>query len=156
AISSLLLCFAGNAVDATDPTTNLRAYYISSAWLFLLGASAGFFNVPLEAYIQQRSDLKQRGTVLAASNFISFSLMLLASGLFYVMREQLHLSASTVFLIAGLGTIPIVIYVFGLLPQASIRCLVWFVSLLLYCIRVRGRENLPETGGALLVSNHIS
>jgi acyl-[acyl-carrier-protein]-phospholipid O-acyltransferase/long-chain-fatty-acid--[acyl-carrier-protein] ligase len=94
--------------------------------------------------------------VLAANNFISFSLMLLSGVLFWLLRDVLKLSASGIFLIAGLGTIPVVFYVLSLLPNATIRFVVWLTSCIFYRVRVRGRENLPATGGALLVANHVS
>jgi acyl-[acyl-carrier-protein]-phospholipid O-acyltransferase/long-chain-fatty-acid--[acyl-carrier-protein] ligase len=50
----------------------------------------------------------------------------------------------------------VVLYVLNLLPDATIRFLVWIVSATLYRVKVRGRENLPATGGALLVANHVS
>src|ERR1700722_17245661 len=37
-----------------------------------------------------------------------------------------------------------------------IRVIVWLLTHTLYRLRVIGRENFPRTGGALLVSNHMS
>ncbi len=82
--------------------------------------------------------------------------MLVAAGLFWLMQTQFHWSASTIFLAAGLGTVPVAIYVVCLIPQATVRCIVWIISKLLYRLRVRGLKNLPQTGGALLVANHVS
>jgi len=42
------------------------------------------------------------------------------------------------------------------LADASVRAFVWLVTHLFYPLRVRGLENLPRRGGALLVSNHVS
>ncbi|MCG8585517.1 MAG: MFS transporter [Pirellulales bacterium] len=125
-------------------------------WLFMLGFSSGLFDVPLEAFLQHRSPPKARGSVLAASNFITFAGMLIISGVFYVMKGMLELSPSTIFFLAGVGTIPVFLYVLFLLPQATIRFFVWLMSHTAYRVRVYGRENLPKTGGALLVCNHIS
>ncbi len=156
AVSSLLLFAAGNSVDPAVPATAQHSYYWSCLWLFLLGISAGLFNIPLEAFLQDRSETRNRGTILAASNFVSFSFILGASGLFYVMHTWLELSASEIFLVAGLGTIPVVIYIIRLLPLASFRFMVWLASLLVYRLRIYGQQNIPRTGGALLVANHVS
>jgi len=43
-----------------------------------------------------------------------------------------------------------------LLADAVVRAFVWLVTCLFYPLRVRGLENLPRQGGALLVSNHVS
>ena len=42
------------------------------------------------------------------------------------------------------------------LADSLVRAFVWLVTCLFYPLRVRGRENLPRRGGALLVSNHVS
>ena len=43
-----------------------------------------------------------------------------------------------------------------LLPDSLLRLVLWMATHSLYRIRVEGRENIPETGGALFVSNHMS
>jgi len=156
AVSSLLLFLAGSGIDPDVAATTQRAYGWTCVWLFTLGVGAGLFNIPLESYLQHRSNIRTRGTILAASNFVSFSLILLSSGLFLVFQEVFQLSASQIFLMSGLGTIPVVIYAFGVLPQATIRFIVWMSSKSMYRVRVYNRENLPEAGGALLVCNHVS
>lgn len=37
-----------------------------------------------------------------------------------------------------------------------VRSVLWTIGHVLFRIRIEGRENIPSTGGALLVSNHIS
>ena len=155
-VSSMLLFYAGSQVDTATQASMQNAYWWSNLWLFALGFSAGLFNVPLESFMQHRSDPNNRGVILAANNFVAFTLMLGASGLFYLMQGPLALSSSEIFLVAGLGTIPVIIYAFGVLPQATIRFVVWLASMTIYRIRVHGRENVPKEGGALIVANHVS
>ncbi|MHB1034165.1 MAG: acyl-[ACP]--phospholipid O-acyltransferase [Pirellulales bacterium] len=152
AVSSMLL------FTVPDPmsTPSTISYAWSCAWLFALGVSAGLFDVPLEAYMQHRSPAQSRGAILAASNFMTFSGMLLAAGLFWLWREPMGLSARQIFLVAGLLTLPVFVYVVWLLPGATIRFVVWLASHTIYRLRIHGRENLPEEGGALLVANHVS
>lgn len=124
--------------------------------LFLLGLSAGMFNIPLEAYLQHRSDPKQVGVNIAASNFLVFSFILGSSGLYYLIREVAGLSSRWIFLGAGLLTIPIIAIVFRLIPKETIRCLVWLLFRLVYKVRVFGSEHIPNHGGGLIVANHVS
>jgi acyl-[acyl-carrier-protein]-phospholipid O-acyltransferase/long-chain-fatty-acid--[acyl-carrier-protein] ligase len=134
--------------------------------LLLLGTSAGLFDVPLEAYLQDRSPRESRGSILAASNFLTFSGICLASFLFAALRmpvsggpgQAAHelFTPQQIFALAGLGTIPVFFYIIFLLPQASIRFVVWLASHTIYRIRVFGREHLPRHGGALLVPNHVT
>ncbi len=141
---------SGNsAVEVTAAATH-RAFVWSCVWLTVLGVSAGLFDIPLESYLQQRSEVKTRGTILAAANFIAYSFMLVAAGLFWLMQAKLDWSAATIFLVAGLGTVPVAIYVVCLIPQATVRCIVWILSKLIYRLHVRGLRNLPERGGAPL------
>ncbi|HMP80203.1 MAG TPA: MFS transporter, partial [Pirellulaceae bacterium] len=48
----------------------------------LLGISAGFFDVPLSSYLQDRSPRESRGSILAATNFMLFGVVMLASLLY--------------------------------------------------------------------------
>ncbi|MEE3372585.1 MAG: MFS transporter [Planctomycetota bacterium] len=243
------------------------------ACLFLvgLGFSAGLFDVPINAYMQQRSPREHRGSILAASNFLTFSGVVLIALLFNAMRtdyspgrlenaigpvgkteqqaidtivreysqnwqpsveqdqikeyldanahvsrkhllahllwedvakrspvetsalveeeradpgfpqlsrvdylqafrkdaelvSQVYtqasgppfLAANEIFLVCGIGTVPVFLYIVWLIPQATIRFLVWIASGLVYRIRLYGAEHVPEEGGALLVANHVS
>jgi len=154
-VTSLLLFFTGSSIDG--PESNSQIYYLLSLlWLFLLGVSSGLFDIPLETFLQHRSEVETRGSILAAANFLAFAFILVASFAFWVMQKHLEMSASQIFMVIGLLTIPVGIYIFKLLPNATIRALVWLVSRTIYKLRVRGHDNLPKKGGALLVANHVS
>jgi acyl-[acyl-carrier-protein]-phospholipid O-acyltransferase/long-chain-fatty-acid--[acyl-carrier-protein] ligase len=66
------------------------------------------------------------------------------------------LTSKQIFLLCGLLTVPVFIYIIAAIPQAALRFLVWLLAHSVYRIRVKGRDYLPEEGGALLVSNHVS
>lgn len=155
-VSSLMLFIAGRHVDAGHDVLGQSAFWWTCFWLFQLGASAGLFNIPLEAYLQHESDDRTRGTVLAGSNFTAFTLILASCGLYFALREGLGVSPEAIFMIAGIGTIPVAVYVFRLLPDVTVRFVLWLATHSLYKLRVEGRENVPERGGALLVANHVS
>lgn len=155
-VSAFLLYASGNQVDLNAANGVEIAMIKSCVWLFLLGISAGLFNIPLEAFLQHRSSTENRGTILAAANFVTFAGILSVSFFFPLMQSQWGMSASEVFLAAGIGTIPVAIYIFTLLPEATIRFILWLITHSIYRVRIRGRRNIPETGGALLVANHIS
>lgn len=161
AISSMLLFTVDGNLAAAGASWS-PAFLLAGLFLFLLGTSAGLFDVPLSSYMQHRSPPEQRGAILAASNFLTFAGMLASAGVYYLLRspigagEEPLFSARQVFLLAGLFTVPVFVYIVCLLPQASIRFMVWLASKTAYRIRVYGHENLPQRGGALLVSNHVS
>ncbi len=65
-------------------------------------------------------------------------------------------SARSVFLIMGLMTIPVVLYSIYRLSREMVR-MAWLVMLrVVYNVRVTGIENIPDSGGAVLVPNHSS
>ncbi len=172
-VSSLLLFTVPHTIFVEGPGMTAGAIWACTL-LFFLGTSAGLFSVPLEAYLQHRSPRESRGSILAASNFLTFSGICLASLLFAVLRTPREVAAAgtavgegaatlaplmtpqQIFFLAGLLTIPVFVYIVWLIPQASIRFFVWLLSKTVYRIRVFGRENLPREGGALLVCNHVS
>jgi len=140
-----------------DPSKAWTVSYVAAQLLlFLLGMFAGLFNVPLAAYMQRYSKTENRGSVLAACNFLTFAGMLVTSLLYWMSGNVLHLSAREVFLVCGVVTLPVLIYIVVLIPQATIRFLAWLVTHTAYKVRVHQRHNLPETGAALLAPNHIS
>jgi 1-acyl-sn-glycerol-3-phosphate acyltransferase len=66
------------------------------------------------------------------------------------------MTARQIFLLSGLFTLPVFLYIIFLIPQASVRFVLWLASNTVYRLKVTGLENLPERGGALLVANHVS
>jgi len=64
----------------------IPALYPAIMLAFVMGVSAGLFIVPINTFIQFRSDPAQRGQVLAASAFLGWVGVLLASGLIYLLR----------------------------------------------------------------------
>ncbi|HKB53940.1 MAG TPA: 1-acyl-sn-glycerol-3-phosphate acyltransferase, partial [Ramlibacter sp.] len=128
---------------------------IATAELSLLGFFAGFFAVPVNAMIQHRPERGRRGGVLAAANLLSFVGVALSGGLFYLFTLA-RFTPSRIFLGGAVLTAAATTYVLYLLPDALLRLLLWFLTHTLYDIRVEGRDNVPEKGGALFVCNHLS
>ena len=124
--------------------------------LALLGFSGGLFAVPVSALIQHRPRPEQKGGVIAAANLISWIGILLASGAYYVFARVLHQSARAMFLDGAILTLVTTGYAIWLLPDSLVRFVLWAATHTIYRVRVEGRENVPETGGALFVCNHMS
>ena len=155
AIFSVALFFIAPAsVSSANPTL----FYWALAMLFGLGIGGGLYDIPLESFIQRRSDDDSRGRIIAGSNFISFSAMLGAYGVFYVLngKDMLNLSSSTVFLLSGISMLPVALVVLLIVPAATIRAFIWVLTRFMYRVKVKGLEHIPEKGGALFVCNHVS
>jgi acyl-[acyl-carrier-protein]-phospholipid O-acyltransferase/long-chain-fatty-acid--[acyl-carrier-protein] ligase len=97
------------------------AYYWGCLCLFFMGVSAGLYDVPLMSYLQYNSPAKSLGQVLASSNFLSFSAMLLASGVFWLLRSVMEDSAGAIFLVAGLLTTVVFLVALAAVPRQTLR-----------------------------------
>ena len=124
--------------------------------LALLGIFGGVFAVPLGALIQHRPRREDKGGVIAAANLVSFIGIALASVAYYIFTHWFHQNAAGVFLDGAILTLVTSGYAIWLLPDSLVRFLLWAATMTLYRIRVDGRENVPESGGALFVCNHMS
>ena len=124
--------------------------------LALLGFSGGFFIVPVSALLQHRPARENKGQVQAVANWLSFVGVFLASGAHWLLAQKFGWSPRAVFLFGGVLTFLGAAYVVFLLPDALLRFVLWFITRTLYRIRVVGRDNIPEKGGALFVCNHVS
>lgn len=131
-------------------------FWSAAGLLAGLGFSAGFFIVPLNALLQHRPAPEVKGSVIAMANLMTFVGMLVATGFYWVLATALKLSPLHVFLASSLLTAIATVYVCWLQPDSLMRLVLWLLTHSVYRIRIVGRENVPERGGALFVSNHMS
>jgi len=149
--SGTSLRFAGSIISVAVIWARLRIFDLG-----LLGVSGGLFAVPLGALIQHRPKPEEKGGVIAAANLVSFIGIALASGAYYVFRDIFHQTPEGIFLDGAILTLVTTAYSIYLLPDSLLRFVLWAATHSVYRIRVEGRENIPERGGALFVSNHMS
>ena len=124
--------------------------------LFALGFFGGLYIVPISAILQHRPSREDKGAVLAAANLVSWIGIFLAAALFGLFRTFLKLSPPEIFVVISSLTLAATIYLLTLMPDALLRFVLWCVTNTLYRIRIVGRDNIPEKGGALFVCNHLS
>jgi acyl-[acyl-carrier-protein]-phospholipid O-acyltransferase/long-chain-fatty-acid--[acyl-carrier-protein] ligase len=124
--------------------------------LLLVGLSAGFFAVPLQALIQQRSPIDERGRVISTGNFLCFVAILGASGVLWILDVQWHLSPAKVFIACALFSALVAMELLRRLPDFFLRLMLYPIAHGLYSVRVKGQSHVPMEGPVLLVSNHVS
>ncbi len=134
------------------------SFALSLLALAAMGVSGGFFIVPLSATLQQRSPPEAKGRILAASNVLTFSAMLLAAAFYWVLADpsMLNLPPDKLFIVAGAVTVAVALAICAMLPEAMVRLVLWLLTHTVYRIRVVDGDRVPERGGALLVCNHVS
>lgn len=91
--------------------------YPVMAVILLYGVSAGLFSLPLQTFIQLRAEPGIRGEVLAASSFVNWIGILIASGLTFLFSGPLHLTAAEGFSLMGVMNLLVVILGIRLLSR---------------------------------------
>ncbi len=132
-------------------------------WLAVLGIGAGMFDVPLEAYLQEQSPPAKLGTVLASTNMLVFTGMLVASIAYYGLRVPVGagqaaplLSARGIFGLFGLMSVVALAVAVWAAPRATLRFVVGGIVGTVWRFRVCQEENVPTTGPLVIAANHLS
>lgn len=146
----------GLGIFAVDLYVAYTSYLHTFVSHLLLGLSGGLFIVPLNAYLQQRSEPTAKGRIIAAANVLTFSGVLVGSAITWLTSGPLGLSPNSLMLLAGIATFGATVYILTILPDFLVRLSLWLLARTLYRITVLGREHLPKEGPALLVGNHVS
>ena len=92
-----------------------KGFFFASGGLFLLGISAGLYDVPLLATLQTKSPEEHRGRILAAYNFCSFAAMAIFSVVQGFLAsppgfKERGLSATHIWALCAILTLPILVY----------------------------------------------
>ena len=148
--SILMAVFSGCSMPREDRTTG--RWPCSRCWEL----SSGLFIVPLNAYLQQRAEAREKGRLIATNNFYNTVGLLLASATLWLMHDRLHVSPDKLILIFGLATVGATAYIVTVVPDFLIRFVLWMATHTIFRIRIVGQENVPFRGPALLVANHMS
>ena len=128
--------------------------------LFAAGIGGGLFVVPLRAYFQHRVAPEACGAALNANNVLCF---LLVVALDFLVRRAVPFSGEGTFfspegMITLLGAVTFLVTLFSMwaLPDFFLRFLIISLGNVSYRTVIRGAENIPDRGPALLLSNHVS
>ena len=154
------LYFASRGLPASD-SLGVRAFVAQPAhWrvmadLALLSLFAGLYSVPMYALIQLRSQPSHRARIIAANNILN-ALFMIVSSIGVGALLAANFTIPQVFLVTGLLNAVVAFYIFMLVPEYLLRFVAFMVTRLVYRFEVRGEENIPTTGAAILVCNHVS
>ena len=133
----------------------------SQAWWVLfdilgLGVFGGFYIVPLYALIQSRTAENERARVIAANNILNALFMVVSALLTMVLLGVAGLDIPQLFLVVSLLNIAVNAYIFSIVPEFTMRFLIWLLSHSMYRVKHQGLQHIPDEGAALLVCNHVS
>ncbi len=155
------LAFASpTALPAAAPLVLESLLAVPGTWrvlfdLFAVGVFGGIFIVPLYVLIQTRSAPEHRARIIAANNVLNALFMvggaLVAAGLL-----ASGVSIRLLFWIAAVANAAVAIYIYQLMPEFMLRFMAWLLIHSIYRLEEQGFENIPASGPAVLVCNHIS
>ncbi len=128
-------------------------------WLSIASLSFGFFGglfiVPLNALIQFLAPQKYLGTILAGNNFVQ-NISMIGFLIFSIVIVELGMSSHTIFFIVAALTFFVSLFVIKQIPHLFARVMLLPVLKTRYKFALHGLENLPSSGGVLLLGNHVS
>lgn len=124
--------------------------------LVLIGVFGGFYIVPLFAFVQTRTEPAHRARVIAANNILNALFMVLSTISGVMILGVLDLSIPTFFLILAIANVLVALYIYSVVPEFTMRFLIWVLTHTMYRVRHRGLENIPDEGAAVLACNHVS
>lgn len=119
-----------------------------------IGVFGGFFVVPLNALVQQRSRPQALARVIVANSILN-ALFMVAAALLGAVGLAKCLSVLQLILLAALLNAGVAIYIYTLVPEFLLRFVCWLLVHTLYRLGKRGAP-FPESGAVLLVCNHVS
>ena len=131
-------------------------YNVALCCLVAIGFGGGLFAVPLNAFLQEKAGLTEKGRILATNNFYNMIGVIAASAVLWLLHDEVHWHAATIILALGIVMLLGSVYLVHRMPETVTRFTLCCGANLLFRIRLEGAENIPRIGGALLVSNHIS
>lgn len=152
---ALLTSALANGIDAETVHSDTTSLKTAIFWLFMTGVGAGLWEVPVTVLLQERSSAGQRNLVMAAVTVLGSFGTFIAAGAFHVLTSS-GLSTAQAFIVCGAFT---VVLALALSWHYRRQCAGWLTALVIntaYRVHVSGAENLPTTGGCLVVCNHLS
>ncbi|OEE68034.1 acyl-phosphate glycerol 3-phosphate acyltransferase [Enterovibrio norvegicus FF-33] len=129
-------------------------------WVFIdllfIGVFGGIFIVPLYAMMQSRAEETERSQVIAANNIYNSLFMVVSAILAIVLLGVIELSIPAFFFTLAMMNLAVALYVGKQVPVFALRFIIWVLSHSVYRVQHKNLQHIPEQGGALLVSNHVS
>ena len=123
--------------------------------MIISGIFGGFFEIPIDSYIQVASPKEHRGKIVASSTFLSFFGVLAASCLLYLITEVGGFEADKGFTVVGGITLATTIIFTFIYFDYLTRFIAMILSRLHFKISFSGQENIPDIP-AIYVCTHTA
>jgi len=154
--------FAYSDIFPHEGLLSVGAFYGSfdglwiAAKVVLIGLFGGLYIVPLMANIQDKSDEKLRGRVMAINSLMNALFMVLAALFSIVLLVILEWDLRTLLALTALGNIVMLVVYARKYPEYFLRLVMWMLANCNYRVKHNGVDLIPEKGPVLLVANHVT
>jgi acyl-[acyl-carrier-protein]-phospholipid O-acyltransferase/long-chain-fatty-acid--[acyl-carrier-protein] ligase len=127
-----------------------------AASLFMLAFWGGLYIIPLNAFMQYRSPKAYTALVIAGNNIIN-SLGMTGSAVFAIVLFKLGFTLPQLFMIMGVISLAVALYICSLLPDTLTRSLLQTILRFMFRTKVTGFKNFKKAGSkVLIIANHTS
>ncbi|NSL56994.1 MFS transporter [Uliginosibacterium aquaticum] len=123
--------------------------------MVMIGIGGGFFTVPLYALMQSRSNVAERSRIIAANNILNAAFMVASAGITAGLLAA-GLTIPQLFLVCALLNLLVAGLIYRAVPEFYLRCIAWSLTHSIYRVAPSGLANVPASGPALAVCNHVS
>jgi len=152
--------FASPVTPATYLTLS-SFFAVGANWrivfdLIMIGIFSGFFIVPLYAMVQQGTEPSHRSRVIAGNNILNSLFMVISAVIAMLLLGNVGFTIPELFLFTAILNLVVAIYIFTIVPEFLMRFLVWILIHTIYRVEVKGIENIPDQGAAIVAANHVS
>jgi acyl-[acyl-carrier-protein]-phospholipid O-acyltransferase/long-chain-fatty-acid--[acyl-carrier-protein] ligase len=134
-------------------TTNYSTALVALA---LVGFGGGFMVVPLNAYLQEEPAADEKGRMIAVNNLMNSVAMMVAYVLLDLTHDVLHWTPRAIFAALAVAMLVGAVATVRIMPAFVMRFVLTHLVHLFFRLRVVGGENIPRSGPALIVANHVS
>ncbi len=155
------LYFSVTGIQVVDGMSAMAFIQQAENWrlmfdIAMVSAFGGLYVVPLQALIQNRSEEKNRAQIIAANNVLNAIFMVASAAIGILALVVMELTIPEYFFVLAIMNIVVAAYVYSRVPEFVLRFFIWILGHTLYRVQDKGLENIPETGPAVLVCNHVS
>jgi len=134
-------------------TTNYSTALVALA---LVGFGGGFMAVPLNAYLQEEPAPDEKGRMIAVNNLMNSVAMMVAYVLLDLMHDVLHWTPRGIFAALAVAMLVGAVATVRIMPAFVMRFVLTHLVHLFFRLRIVGGQNIPRSGPALIVANHVS
>ena len=124
--------------------------------LFDFFAIAANWRIVFDLMVQQNTTPSHRSRVIAGNNILNSLFMVVSAIIAMLLLGSAGFTIPQLFLFTAILNLVVAIYIFSIVPEFMMRFLIWLLIHAIYKVQVKGIENIPETGTAIVVANHVS